>query len=100
MATFRHLKLPNIDIRRQRWKVRQCSQLGGVVGDATVQDADSGDGLDRRDAPWAQRLGLSCPDALLDAVAEISVDMAPVLEGAFQDGFGHSVEQVADAVVH
>ena len=35
---------------------------------------------------------------MLDAVAEGLVHVAPVLEGALQDGFGHALEQVAGDV--
>jgi hypothetical protein len=41
---------------------------------------------------------LSAADALLDPVTEILFHIAEILEGAFQDGFGHAVEQVADDI--
>src|SRR6202042_437383 len=44
------------------------------------------------------RLGRLGPDAGLDLAAEVLVHVAPVLEGALQDRFGHPVEQVADDV--
>jgi hypothetical protein len=42
----------------------------------------------------------SLPDALLDAVAEVGVDVAPVVEGASQYRFADSVGEVASDVVH
>jgi EamA-like transporter family len=46
----------------------------------------------------AAGLGLAGADGGLDAVAEVLVHVAPVLEGAVQDGFGHALEQVAGDV--
>src|SRR6266566_6199297 len=44
------------------------------------------------------RSGLSGADALLDPVAQVPVDIAPVLEGALQHRLGDAAPQVADDV--
>src|SRR4029077_11152924 len=49
-------------------------------------------------APRRSGLGLAGADGLLYAVAEGLVHVAPVLEGALQDGLGHALEQVAGDV--
>jgi hypothetical protein len=47
----------------------------------------------------SRRPKLSGVDAIFDAVTDVLVDVAPVLEGPLQNRFGDAVEQMAHDVV-
>ena len=77
---------------------------GGLPGRAAVTRLQSGRSAScgcwptRPARVRVGRLGLAVADSLLDLVAEVLVDVLPVLEGALEDRLGHAVEQVAGDV--